>query len=90
MSNCLEAFKSADNLKEEIRQMRPLNKKWNTWTKKRMVKLRALGNICLIGELLRQKVVSKKDVHHIVQELLGHDGRTCPVEGNLEAIYVSS
>ncbi|GJY72785.1 ribonuclease H-like domain-containing protein [Tanacetum coccineum] len=66
LNNCQEAFEGADKLMEETRQMTSPEQESECRDKERMIKLRILGNIRLIGKPLKQKIIPVKLAYHIV------------------------
>ncbi|XP_009622873.1 eukaryotic translation initiation factor-like isoform X1 [Nicotiana tomentosiformis] len=86
LDNCQKTFEGADNLQEEARQMTAQEQESERKDKEKLIKLRNLGNIRLIGELFKLRMVTKNIIRIIVKELLMSDHKCCLSEENVEAI----
>ncbi|KAL3529596.1 hypothetical protein ACH5RR_008918 [Cinchona calisaya] len=76
LNKCQETFEGDDKLREDEHKDEYM-----------MLKLRSIGNIRLIGELCKQKMVTESIVHRIAQELLGKlDRKVCTAEQTVESI----
>ena len=70
MNKCQETFEGVDELTKEIRRMTAPEQTMCRRVRERMLKRRFLGNIQLIGELMKQKIIVKRIVHNVVQVLI--------------------
>ncbi|KAH9545380.1 hypothetical protein CY35_12G044900, partial [Sphagnum magellanicum] len=86
LNTCQEEFEGADALRGKIKQMTESEQVRERADKEKLAKLRTLGNIKLIGELFKQKMLLEKIVHACIQELLGSDTKSAPAEENVEAL----
>ncbi|XP_058179722.1 uncharacterized protein LOC131298339 isoform X2 [Rhododendron vialii] len=86
LNNCQEAFEGTDKIREELTQTTASEQELERRDNDRMMKIRTLGNIRLIGELWKQKMLTDRIGHEIIWKLLGHDTKTCPEEENVEVI----
>ena len=82
LNTCQEEFEGAGQARTELSTITdPAERAAAT----KRVKLRTMGNIRLIGELFKKKMIAEKILHACVTDLLGAPGSTPPDE-NIEAL----
>ncbi|XP_010418234.2 PREDICTED: eukaryotic translation initiation factor-like [Camelina sativa] len=83
---CQTVFEGADELSEEIRKMDSPDHKAEREDKEILSNLRTLGNLRLVGELFKLRMVTQWIVQRIIKKLLGDDKKMCPPKEKLEAV----
>ncbi|XP_047048181.1 eukaryotic translation initiation factor-like isoform X1 [Lolium rigidum] len=86
LNNCQQVFEDPDSLRVEIARLTGPDQVMERGDQDMIFKLITLGNIRLIGELMKARMVPEKIVHHIIKELLGSDKKACPDEEHIEAL----
>ncbi|XP_047046649.1 eukaryotic translation initiation factor-like isoform X1 [Lolium rigidum] len=86
LNNCQQVFEDPDSLRVEIARLTGPDQVMERGDQDMIFKLITLGNIRLIGELTKARMVPEKIVHHIIKELLGSDKKACPDEEHIEAL----
>ncbi|KAH7281041.1 hypothetical protein KP509_36G027000 [Ceratopteris richardii] len=86
LNSCQEEFEGIDKLQAEVHQLTKSEEEAEHIEKEKFSKLRMLGNIKLIGELFKLKMIPEMIVHHCIQMLLGSDSKRPPAEENIEAL----
>ncbi|XP_019093628.1 PREDICTED: eukaryotic translation initiation factor-like [Camelina sativa] len=64
-------FDGTDELSDEIRKMNAPDQKKERKDKERLLKLRTLGNLRLVGELFLKQKISEENVLDVLQDVLG-------------------
>ncbi|KAM0920424.1 hypothetical protein ACQ4PT_007520 [Festuca glaucescens] len=88
LNNCQKAFEDPDSLRVEIARLTGPDQVMERGDVDMIfIKLITLGNIRLIGELMKTRMIPKMLLsHHIIKTLLGSDEKACPDEEHIEAI----
>jgi len=82
LNTCQEEFEGAANARSSLDSIVDSQERELA---ERKVKLRTLGNIRLIGELFKAKMIAERILHSCIGELLGKP-KTDPPEENIEAL----
>ncbi|XP_059287350.1 eukaryotic translation initiation factor-like [Lycium ferocissimum] len=86
LNKCQETFESPDKLREEVRKMTAPEQESERKAKDELIKLVTLGIVRFLGELFKQKMITRGILHRIIHDLLPYHPKGCPAEENVEAI----